>query len=109
MVDTQMDLQPGPVVLGLVLDTLSGRSPLYRLKDFLEEKNIELLLGKAISLERFTDHNIGRALDKIFETGTQKIFGQLSQNAVNGFQIQPTGAQYDTTSVSVYPDDPVRR
>ncbi len=104
MVNTQMDLQPGPVVLGMVLDTLSGRSPLYRLKNFLDEKDIELLLGKAISLEQFTDHNIGRALDKIFETGTQKIFGQLSQNAVNGFQIKPTGAHYDTTSVSVYGD-----
>ena len=104
MVDTEMDLQPGPVVLGMVLDTLSGRSPLYRLQNFLEEKDIELLLGKAVDLEQFTDHNIGRSLDKIFETGTQKIFGQLSQNAVNGFQIKPTGAHYDTTSVSVYGD-----
>lgn len=104
LVDTEMALQPGPVVLGMVLDTLSGRSPLYRLKNFLEEKDIELLLGKAVSADQFTDHNIGRALDKIFETGTQKIFGQLSQNAVNGFQIKPTGAHYDTTSVTVYGD-----
>ena len=42
MVDTEMELQPGPVVLGMVLDTLSGRSPLYRLMNFLEEKDIEL-------------------------------------------------------------------
>jgi len=104
MVDTEMDLQPGPVVLGMVLDTLSGRSPLYRLQNFLEEKDIELLIGEDVALEQFTDHNIGRALDKIFEAGTQKIFGQLSQNAVNGFQIKPTGAHYDTTSVSVYGD-----
>jgi len=104
MVDTQMELQPGEVVLGMVLDTLSGRSPLYRLKNFLEEKDVELLLGKAVPLEQFTDHNIGRALDKIFETGTQKIFGQLSQNAVGGFQIKPVGAHYDTTSISVYGD-----
>ena len=104
MVDTEMDLQPGPIVLGMVMDTLSGRSPLYRLGNFLEEKDIELLLGEAVSVDQFTDHNIGRGLDKIFETGTQKIFGQLSQNAVNGFQIKPTGAHYDTTSVSVYGD-----
>jgi len=104
MVDTEMDLQPGPVVLGMVMDTLSGRSPLYRLGDFFEEKDIELLLGEAVSVDQFTDHNIGRGLDKIFETGTQKIFGQLSQNAVNGFQIRPTGAHYDTTSVNVYGD-----
>ncbi len=104
MVDTEMDLQPGPVVLGMVLDTLSGRSPLYRLMDFFEGKDVELLLGHAVSVEQFTDHNIGRALDKIYETGAQKIFSQLSLNAVNSFQIKPTGAHYDTTSVSVYGD-----
>ncbi len=99
-----MDLQPGPVVLGMVLDTLSGRSPLYRLQNFLDEKDIELLLGKAVSFDQFTDHNNGRALDKILKSGTQKIFGQLSQNAVNGFKIKPTGTHYDTTSVNVYGD-----
>lgn len=103
-VDTEMDLQPGIVVMSMVLDTLSGRSPLYRLMDFLEDKDTELLLGEAIPAEKFTDFNIGRALDKIHETGTQKIFGQLGQNAVGGFQIQPACAHYDTTSVSVFGD-----
>jgi len=104
LVDTDMDIQPGIVVLAMVLDTLSGRSPLYRLMDFLEEKDTELLLGADIAANQFSDHTIGRALDKIYETGTQKIFGQLSQNAVGGFSIQPTGAHYDTTSISVFGD-----
>ena len=104
LVSTEMQIQPGVVVLGMVEDTLSGRSPLYQLSHFFEEKDTELLLGEPISADKFTDYNIGRALDKIFETGTQKIFGQLSQNAVGGFQIKPTGAHYDTTSVSVYGD-----
>ena len=72
--------------------------------NFLEEKDTELLLGEGIPSSRFTDHNIGRALDRIYETGTQKIFSQLSQNAVGGFQIETTGAHYDTTSISVYGD-----
>lgn len=104
MVNTEMEIQPGIVVLGMVEDTLSGRSPLYQLSRFFEEKDTELLLGEPISAEKFTDYNIGRALDKTFETGTQKIFSQLSQNAVGGFQIKPTGAHYDTTSVRVYGD-----
>lgn len=104
VVGTQMDLQPGPVVLAMVLDTLSGRSPLYRLIDFFEEKDTELLLGEAIPADRFTDHNVGRALDKMFETGTQKIFSQLSQNAIGGFNINTEKVHYDTTSVSVFGD-----
>jgi transposase len=104
LVSTEMQIQPGIVVLGMVEDTLSGRSPLYQLSHFFEEKDTELLLGEPISADKFTDYNIGRALDKIFETGTQKIFGQLSQNAIGGFQIKPIGAHYDTTSVSVFGD-----
>jgi len=34
IVSSRMDLQPGVVVQAMVLDTLSGRSPLYRLKEF---------------------------------------------------------------------------
>jgi len=104
LVGSEMELKPGIVVLAMVLDTLSGRSPLYRLSHFLEEKDTELLLGERVPASRFTDHNIGRALDKIFKTGTQKIFGQLSQNAMGGFKIEATGAHYDTTSINVFGD-----
>jgi hypothetical protein len=46
MVPTQMDLKPGPVILGMILDILSGRSPLYRLKDYFEEKTQNCFLEK---------------------------------------------------------------
>jgi transposase len=101
---TQMTLQPGVAIPGMVLDTLSGRSPLYRLKHYFEGKDIELLLGEAVHVSQFTDYNVGRALDKIFNAGTQKIFSQLSQNAIGGFHIEVTAAHYDTTSVTVHGD-----
>ena len=40
-----MQLQPGQAVLAMVLDTLSGRTLLYRLKEFFHQKDTELLLG----------------------------------------------------------------
>jgi hypothetical protein len=46
-VPTEMDVDAGTVVLGLVLDTLSGRSPLYRLEEFFAHQDTEILLGKA--------------------------------------------------------------
>ena len=104
LVDTEMDLDPGTAVLAMVLDTLSGRTPLYRLKEFFENKDTELLLGKPVDHEIFTDYNIGRVLDKIYETGTHKIFSQLSQNAIGGFQINTKAVHYDTTSISVFGD-----
>ena len=82
MVNSQMQLPPGEAVLAMVLDTLSGRTPLYRLKEFFQEKDTELLLGRTIDPEHFSDHNLGRVLDKIYDTGAQAIFSQLSQNAI---------------------------
>jgi transposase len=104
MVDSQMQLSPGVAVLAMVLDTLTGRSPLYRLANFYRKKDGELLLGQSVEPELFSDHNLGRVLDKIYESGTQKIFGQLAQNAVDGFQIDTKCGHYDTTSISVYGD-----
>lgn len=104
MVESQMELSPGVAVLAMVLDTLTGRTPLYRVINFYRKKDGELLLGKSVAPELFSDHNLGRVLDKIYETGTQKIFGQIAQNAVGGFQIDTRCGHYDTTSMSVFGD-----
>ena len=42
-VPTEMEVDAGTVVLALVLDTLSGRSPLYRLEEFFAQQDTELL------------------------------------------------------------------
>jgi transposase len=104
MVESEMELSPGITVLAMVLDTLSGRTPLYRLEEFFQEKDTELILGQDVSPELFCDYNVGRMLDKIYDSGTQKIFSQLSQNAVGRFRIDTRRLHYDTTSISVFGD-----
>lgn len=104
LADSQMDLSPGMAVLAMVLDTLSGRTPLYRLIEFFDEKDTELLLGSAVEPDRLCDYNLGRAMDKIFDTGTQKIFSQLAQNAIAVFDVDPCRVHFDTTSVNVFGD-----
>jgi hypothetical protein len=46
-VPTEMDVDAGTIVLGLVLETLSGRSPRYRLEEVFAPQDTALLLGKA--------------------------------------------------------------
>jgi len=104
LVGSQMEISPGLTVLAMVLDTLSGRSPLYRLQEFFDEKDIELLLGTDVDPESFADYNVGRAMDQIYEIGTQKIFAQIVQNALDVFKIQTAGLHFDTTSFTVYGD-----
>ncbi len=62
-VPTQMAVDVGTVVQLMVLDTLSGRSPLYRLERFARSVDTGLLLGRNIPALAFNDttqHWVGR-------------------------------------------------
>ena len=101
LVVTEMDVEPGIIVAGMIQDTLPGRSPLYHLEDFFRTQDSELLLGKEVVAEDFRDHNVGRVLDRIYEVGTQRIFSQLSYQAATLFELDTQTGHWDSTSVSV--------
>jgi hypothetical protein len=69
-VRTEMEVDAGTIVLGLVVDTLSSRSPLYRLEEFFGDQDTALLLGKALSPQAFHDDHLGRVLDRLYDFGT---------------------------------------
>ena len=104
MVPSQMQVSTGLTVLAMVLDTLSGRSPLYRLQSFFEDKDTELLLGESVDAGSFADHNVARVLDSLYNAGTGRIFSQIAQNSIGAFAIDTACAHYDTTSISVFGD-----
>jgi len=104
LVPTEMDIDPGTIVLGMILDTLSGRSPLYRLEEFFAHQDTELLLGKAVPAEAFNDDTVGRVLDRLYDTGTNKLFTACAVRADQVFGFDMHYVHFDTTSVSVYGD-----
>ncbi len=77
LIPSEMDVDPGTIFLGLIFDTLSGRTPLYRLDEFFESQDTQLLFDKTIDPQNFCDYNVGRVIDKAFETGTIKIFTEI--------------------------------
>ena len=104
LVPSKMNVSPGVMIQAMVLDTLSGRSPLYRLEEFLAEQDIELLLGSDVEPHKFNDTNIGRSLDAVFNAGASKIITEIGVNATKIFNLDPTTVSYDTTSTSVWGD-----
>jgi hypothetical protein len=102
LVSTEMAVDPGTVVLAMVLDTLSGRSPLYRLEDFFAQQDTALLLGKAVPAEAFNDDTVGRVLDRLYETGTMKVLTACAVRAAQVFGLDKRYVHFDTTSMSVY-------
>src|SRR5918999_3211738 len=99
-VPTEMELDAGTVVLGLVLDTLSGRSPLYRLEEFFAHQDMKLLLGRALPPQVFNDDNVGRVLDRVYATGTLKIFTACAVRADTMCGFDKRYVHFDTTSKS---------
>ena len=73
IVRCNMKVPPGDIVQALVLDTLSGRSPLYHLQEFMEDIDTGLLVGRDYPPEAFSDTNIDRAMDSIFKAGPSRI------------------------------------
>lgn len=102
LVESEMDVEPGLLFLGMILDTLSGRSPLYRLEEFFGNQDPELLLGEPIAAKSFNDDKIGHFLDKLYETGTMKLFTEIAKRAVERFGLNCQHVHFDTTSVSMF-------
>jgi len=102
LVESEMQLSPGQAVTAMVLDVLSGRSPLYHVKDFLATQAVELLLGEDLDPELFSDYTLGRSLDAIAAFGTGRIVTELGIKAVQQFQLDTSAVSFDTTSTSVW-------
>ena len=104
LVPTDMEVDPGTIVLGMILDTLSGRSPLYRLEEYFAQHDTELLLGKALPPQAFNDDTVGRVLDRLYTVGTMKIFTACAVSADQVFGLAKQYVHFDTTSRSVHGD-----
>jgi len=101
---SEADVSCGHVVTALILDTLSGRSPLYRLEDSFGGSDLELLLGVDIPSSKLNDDAVGRVLDRLWETGTGKILTAVALGAVKKFSLDTRRVHHDTTSLTVYGD-----
>jgi hypothetical protein len=72
VVPTHMEVDVGTVVQSMVLDTLSGRSPLYRLSDFFKHQDTDLLLGRHLPHTAFNDTTVGRAIGRHLQGGSRE-------------------------------------
>lgn len=80
---TMGDVSAGQAVMALILDTLSGRSPLYKIEQSFVHQDMELLFGVDIPHSKFNDDAVGRTMDALFDTGKGKILRLLSSQRLN--------------------------
>ena len=97
-VPTEMDVEAGPIVLGLVWETLSGRSPLSRVAAFVAHQATELLLGKPLPPHAFNDDTVGRVLDRLYDMSPMKICTAGAVRAAARFGVEGRYVHFETTS-----------
>lgn len=103
-IDSPENISSGQVVVGMVMDTLSGRSPLYKLNEYFEGQDTELIFGTKLKPSDFNDNNVGKVLDNIHAYGASQLFSQITYGACQKYDLNMKYMHYDTTSVSVHGD-----
>ena len=98
------DIDIGTLVTGMICDTLSGRSPLYKVEEFIAQQDTELLFGTHVNSHSFNDDALGNTLDRIHKKGTLKLFTEVSLKAAKIFNLDTSQCSFDTTSVNVWGD-----
>jgi transposase len=100
----QCNLSPGQIVKALVINTLTDRKPLYKVSEFYEKQDVELLFGPGVKAECFNDDALGRTLDRLSETDLQLLLSSIAVSANIAHEIPIKFVHSDTTSLSVYGD-----
>ena len=98
------DVSPGHMAAAMILDTLTGRRPLYRLESPFQNLDIELLLGIPIGAEKLNDDAASRSLDRIYRGNTGLIYGAVALTAAGLLNINTRHVSEDTTSRIMYGD-----
>lgn len=107
--DRQTHLSPGERILVLVLDVLSGKTPLYRVWERFATTDLEILVGAGRRPEDFTDDSLGRALDKLARAQPAKVFSTIALAAYAHDGITLGTGHWDSTSRSLWGDFPTAR
>ena len=101
---TQWKVSPGEHILALIINTLCGRVPLYRVEKFYEEQDVEGLFGVGRIAEDFNRFALGRALDTVHDAGSCSIFTGLTLRNLITTDVPLQFAHGDTTSKVMYGD-----
>jgi transposase len=100
--DPQQAMSTGLALKAMVLNVVTGRDPLYRLRSWAEELPLEVLLGGGVQPDHFNDSSVARHLDRFFAAGPEKIFNAAALRAIDVEGLSLDRLHNDTTSRLVF-------
>ncbi len=101
--EKQWKISPGESIAAIVLCIFAKRRALHRFELFFANQDLELLFGrKDLLASDFNDDCLGRALERLAESGFKTIFGTVVLNAQTAHGFTAETCHADTTSISVH-------
>lgn len=91
-------LSPGTRLKALALNILCEGNPLYKVNEFFEKQDVELLFGPDTTAGQFNDDALGRALNYLYEATPWKVYTPVALSALNRLGIVLSLLHNDTTS-----------
>ncbi|MCL6626284.1 MAG: DUF4277 domain-containing protein [Alicyclobacillus shizuokensis] len=109
MVDSLVKVAPedcrlsvGQRVKALLVNILTDRKALYKVQEFYDEYDVELLVGKDVAPDALNDDALGRALDAIHRAGIDAVLSAASFSALDFASVPLDHLHADTTSMSFF-------
>jgi transposase len=100
-IDSSEEITTGEAIAAMVINGLGfSDRPLMLTPQFFENIPVELLFQDGVEAKHFNRHKLGRALDKISDYGTTKLFSELSISCAQQECIGLEKISIDTTSHS---------
>jgi len=98
----QRHVSVGICVKAIILNGLGFiNRALYLIPHFYKNKPVERLLGPGITAEQLNDDTLGRALDSIYEYGSESLYGQLAAKMVKRLDLSCAIGHLDSTCFHV--------
>lgn len=88
----------GVLSMMMMVNMCDDHRPVYRLREYYEDTDLEGLFHYPISLNQINDDRFGGFLDRFQEADCRKIFSQIAAKAVTLYGIQVKSINFDTTS-----------
>lgn len=80
--EKQCLLDPGTLVIALIINILCGRKPLYRVEEYFREQDLALLFEVTLTSRHLNDDALTSALDRVYEAGAKKVFSAVAYRAL---------------------------
>lgn len=102
--DKRAVLDYGTIVKAFIINMLDERSHLLHFADSFGNKDCEVLFGKGVTPDLFTEDRLGDTLDAISELNHRKLTSVLAQRALNLHGVPVHSSHVDTTNISFHGD-----